>query len=352
MRIAYLCADRGIALGGASGATVHMAEIVSALARRGSEVLLLPSAVLGGVEELPDGVTVDPLPADGTDVDLALWLEERLREFGAEALHERLALHSAAGAVAARRLGIPHLVELDAPLPEEAALAVELERAVLASADVVLAVSEPLARYARTRGAARVAVLPNAVDLTRFPTPSTMGEPRCVFLGALRPWHGVQTLAAAWRLLGREAPPLLVVGDGPGRVMFEAVGAEVTGAMPHAEVPRLLATASIGLAPYARDAPGYFSPLKLFEYLAAGLATIAGAIEGVREVVGHEHAVLTPPGDPGALAAAVRDLAADGPRRARLGSAGRALVAAHHTWDRRAERVLSLAAEVTPAVAA
>jgi glycosyltransferase involved in cell wall biosynthesis len=115
-------------------------------------------------------------------------------------------------------------------------------------------------------------------------------------------------------------------------------------------VPALLATASIGLAPYAPDAPGYFSPLKLFEYLAAGLAVVAGAIDGVREVVGDGQAVLVPPGDPAALAEAVRDVAADARWRARLGEAGRALVAAEHTWDRRASRIFELVDELQPAV--
>jgi glycosyltransferase involved in cell wall biosynthesis len=221
---------------------------------------------------------------------------------------------------------------------------------VLSCADSVLAVSGPLAGYARQRGAARVEVFPNAVDVTLFSAPPKLREPTCVFLGALRPWHGVDAVAEAWRLLGREAPDLLVVGDGPGRAALEAVGAKVVGAVPHDEVPALLASASIGLAPYAADAPGYFSPLKLFEYLAAGLAVVAGAIEGVREVVGHEHVVLAPPGDPVALAEAVRTLAADERMRARLGSAGRQLVAAHHTWERRARRIFALSYQLQPAV--
>jgi glycosyltransferase involved in cell wall biosynthesis len=136
------------------------------------------------------------------------------------------------------------------------------------------------------------------------------------------------------------------VGDGPEREALEAVGAEVTGAVPHAQVPGLLAEASIGLVPYAADTPDYFSPLKLFEYLAAGLAVVAGSIPGVREVVGAEHAVLIPPGDPAALAAAVAELAGDRSRRARLGRAGRELVAARHTWEARARRILELAEEL------
>ncbi len=360
MRVAYLCADRGIPLGGSKGAAVHVAEVAAALARAGAEVVLLPRTVARDGRP-PEGVEVDPLPADATDAALADRLEERLRELGTDVLYERFSLHTAAGATAAGRLGIPHLVELNAPLVEEAARyrtlerpdeAERLERVVLSSADVVLAVSGPLAAHARARGAKNVEVLPNAVDLARFPEPSTVREPRCVFLGALRPWHGVETIAECWRRLGEEAPPLLVVGDGPGRAALEAAGAEVTGAVPHERVPALLATASIGLAPYAADAPGYFSPLKLFEYLAAGLAVVAGAIPGVREVVGVNDAAHVPPGDPAALAAAVRDLVADPSRRARLGARGRALVAAHHTWDHRARRILSLAQRLQPAVPA
>jgi glycosyltransferase involved in cell wall biosynthesis len=358
VRIAYLCADRGLALGDTDGASVHVAELVSALAESGAEVLLLPSAVASRPGELPDDVTVDPLPAAATDAALADWLEHRLSSFGVEALYERLS-HSAAGATAAGRLGIPHLVELNAPVPGEATQpprlewpyeAEQLERMVLSTADAVLAVSGPLVRYARERGAMRVEPFPNAVDLERFPVPSSVREPRCVFAGSLGPTDGVELLAESWRLLGREAPALLVVGDGPGRTALEAVGAHVVGAVPHGEVPALLSSASIGLAPYAPVGPDYFSPLKLFEYLAAGLAVVAGSIAGVREVVGPDQAVLVPPGDPVALAGAVRELVGDDDKRDRLGEAGRELVAARHTWERRAHRILTLAYRLQPAM--
>lgn len=359
MRIAYLCADRGISLGGMKGASVHMAEIADALARSGGDVLLLPQSVAAGGDG-PTGVAVEPLPPAATDAALADWLDLRLRAFGAEVVYERFALHSAAGAAVARRLRIPHVVELNSPLPVEAARyrtlerprrALRLERTVLAGADLVFVVSGPLAAYARQRGARRIEVLPNAVDVRRFPSPSRVIEPRCVFLGALRPWHGIGTIADAWRLLGDDAPPLLVVGDGPGRAELERAGAEVAGAVPHSHVPRLLVGASMGLAPYAADAPDYFSPLKLFEYLAAGLAVVVGSIPGVREVVGPEQAALVPPGDPEALATAVSELARDEARRVRLGAAGRELVVARHTWDVRARRIVDALSELRLAVA-
>jgi alpha-maltose-1-phosphate synthase len=362
MRVAYLSTDPGIAYGGTKGAAVHVQELTTALAQAGAEVLLVVAARAPGAAQPPAGVSLEilPGPAKGAatterlaaELERVAWLERRLRRFDADVLYERLALHSAAGSAAARALRIPHVVELNAPLPAEAAryrrldLAEEadrLERAVLTDAELVLAVSRPLGGYARSRGANRVEVLPNAVS----PAAVRVGRqehdpPVAVFAGSLRPWHGIDCIAEAWTLLGADAPELLVVGDGPGRAVLEAVGAHVTGGLPHEEVAARLADADIGLAPYARDAPDYFSPLKLFAYLAAGLATIAADLPGVRDVVTEETAVLIPRGDAPALAHAVAALAADPVRRRRLGEAGRALVAGRHTWRQRAQTLLGL----------
>jgi glycosyltransferase involved in cell wall biosynthesis len=372
MRIAYLSTDPGIAYGGTKGASVHLGEMAAALAREGAQVLLLVARIEPGAPAPPPGVAVQrlPGPASGASAaervsaepDRQVWLEERLGRFGAVALYERLALHTAAGSAATARAGIPHLVELNAPLPQEAAryrtlaepeLADMLERAVLRRADRVLAVSGPLARYARARGARRVSVSPNGVDTGVFaPRPGApAGRPSAVFTGTLRPWHGIETLAGAWRLLGPGAPPLTVVGDGPGRAALEAAGAHVTGALRHHEVPGVLARADIGIATYAADAPPYFSPLKLFEYLGAGLAVVAAAIPGVTELVDERTAVLVPPGEPAALAGAVAELAADRRRLARLGRAGREL-AERNTWGHRARGVLGEARAARRAVGA
>jgi glycosyltransferase involved in cell wall biosynthesis len=362
MRLAYLSTDSGIAYGGPKGASVHVQELAAALAEAGAEVLLVVPSCTPDAPPPPAGVTVEVLPGPGkgamtaerlgAEGDRADWLEERLGRFATDTLYERLALHSAAGSVAARALDIAHVVELNAPLLAEAERyrrldfgeeAERLEHAVLTEADVVLAVSRPLAAYARSRGARRVEVLPNAVSASSVRVRrSDHNPPVAVFTGSLRPWHGIDSIAEAWALLGDKAPELLVVGDGPGRALLEAAGARVTGPVPHSEVPNYLAEADIGLAPYARDAPDYFSPLKLFEYLAAGLATIAADLPGVRDVVTEETAVLVPQGDAPALAEAVATLAADRERRRRLGEAGSALVGTYHTWQHRAQSVLAL----------
>jgi starch synthase len=156
----------------------------------------------------------------------------------------------------------------------------------------------------------------------------------------------VETIAEVWRRRGSDAPRLRVIGDGPGRGALEAIGAEMLGAVPHADVPALLAEADIGLAPYAPDAPTYFSPLKLFEYLAAGLAVVAADIPGVSDIVPPDAAVLIRPGDATALAAGVTALANDADERSRLGRKAKAL-AGEHTWERRARRIIEAAAELS-----
>jgi alpha-maltose-1-phosphate synthase len=357
LRLAWLSSEKGIPYGGTKGAAVHLGALVAAVAAEDVEILLIVGAVEPGAR-VPPGVELEVLPGPGVgstaaerlawEPRRAAWLEERLRAFGADALYERIGLHSAFGACAAGALDIPHIVEINAPVawetatyrtlrfPEHAEL---LERRTLSSAALVLAVSRPLATYAAGRGARSVAVVPNAADLD-VPRSTQRGEPVAVFTGTLRPWHGVGAIARAWELLGAAAPSLVVIGDGEGRAELERAGAQVTGTVDPRSVPGLLAEGAIGLAPYAPDCPRYFSPLKLFEYLAAGLAVVAGRLPGVEDIVGPDEAALIEPGDAEALAEAVARLAADPAARARLGANGRAVVEARHTWADRGREVV------------
>lgn len=364
-RVLQVCVDPGISYGGGKGAAVHLTELAGAFAGHGVEVLMVVARIEPDAPPPPPGVSVETMPGPGrgtlderlaAEPARAAWLAERARTWGADVIYERFALHTTAGLDAARAVGIPHLVELNAPLPAEASryrsleeprLAEQLERRIYRGTDAVLAVSRPLAEYAAARGAHRVVVSANAVDPSRFPTPADAGadEPTAVFVGSLRPWHGADTLAVAWSMLGSDAPRLLVVGDGMGRDVLEDIGAEITGMVEPARVPPLVASAQIGLAPYPADAPDYFSPLKVYEYLAAGLAVVGADLPGIADTAAG-CAVLVPAGDPGALAYAVGELAADPARRARLGTAARDTVTEHHTWRRRAESILVLASDL------
>ena len=248
----------------------------------------------------------------------------------------------------ARARNIPGLLEVNAPLVEEQAQHRSLfdrpaaeaaaERAWNA-ATAVLAVSAPLASRLQTqvREPQRIHVVPNGVDLARFGArmpaqsrPFTVG-----FVGSLRPWHGLDTLADAFGLLRESVPDarLRIVGDGPGRAGLEqrlaALGAldasNFSGAIRQEEVPAALAQFDVALASYPALEDFYFSPLKLYEYMAAGCAVVASAIGQVREVIDHEvDGILVPPHDAAATARWLVRLAAAPELRDRLGTNARA----------------------------
>jgi glycosyltransferase involved in cell wall biosynthesis len=325
-------------------------------------VLLVTAGVEPGPPP-PPAVTVERLPGSGAPVSTAArlaaepgrqaWLTNRFRQFGADAVYEFLALHSSAGAVAAHRLGIPHLVDVSAPLVDvanasrrlyHASDAIRMEEEVLTGAAAVLVTTTTLAPYAAERGARRVDVVPNAADPRRPPTRARdTGTPLvAAFVASMGIWHGTDTIVEAWPRLGPAAPRLLAIGDGPGRAELEAAGFDVRRPVAHGELPALLASADIGLAPYRWDAARFLSPMKVFEYLAAGLAVAAADLPGVTDHFRDDAVVLFPPGSAVGLANAVALLAGDDTLRARLQARGPELVASGHTWAHRAERVLQV----------
>jgi glycosyltransferase involved in cell wall biosynthesis len=120
-----------------------------------------------------------------------------------------------------------------------------------------------------------------------------------VFAGAFRSWHGAIHLVEAIKLLrarGRKDIGAVFVGDGPelARVRAAAEGIDsvlITGALPHQRMPAVFASADIGVAPFdlAAHAPlslgFYWSPLKIFEYMASGLPVVAPAVSRLPALV-------------------------------------------------------------------
>jgi glycosyltransferase involved in cell wall biosynthesis len=288
------------------------------------------------------------------------------RGCSADVLYERHALNNTAGVRAARRLGIPLLLEVNSPLAVEKAAhdglvlagwARAVERRVLRAADRVLVVTAVLADMLVSEGVGRerIVVVPNGVDLERYPReePRDDGEVVVGFTGFFRAWHGLDALVDA---LADGAMPartrLLLVGDGPARGDVEARATlrgvadrvTVTGAVPREAIPDHVRSMDICVQPAATS---YASPLKLFEYMAAGRAIVAPDQPNLREVLTDgSDAVLFPPGDTGAMTAAIAALARDAPRRRQLGAAARqTLESVGYTWAANAQRVESIASQ-------
>lgn len=273
----------------------------------------------------------------------------------------------------ARGVGVPGLLEVNAPLIEEqAAHRVLVDRPMaersasraLAAATAVLAVSSEVAAYvARFTDGDRVHVVPNGVDPERCTPhipprlPASPGVCTLGFVGSLKPWHGIDALLDAFgQIHGIVSPSrLLVVGDGPERSNLETsvrrLGLSdsviLTGAVAPDEVPGLLTSMDVAAAPYPDRDDFYFSPLKIFEYMAAGLPTVASRIGQVTDIIEHDvTGILCPPGNPDVLARSVVDLFTDAAKRRRLGAAARRRVCEAHTWDSVAARILTIADSV------
>ena len=125
---------------------------------------------------------------------------------------------------------------------------------------------------------------------------------------------------------------LLIVGDGPERASLETdvrargLSRDVTftGAVAPEAVPGLLASVDAAVAPYPAIARFYFSPLKVYEYMAAGRAIVASRIGQLEELLEDgDHALLCPPGDAAALAEVLLRLEGDPALCERLGQAAR-----------------------------
>jgi glycosyltransferase involved in cell wall biosynthesis len=381
MRVAYICADPGVPVFGRKGCSIHVQEILRALIRRGANVDLfaqrlgwpcpadLAAVRVHALPLLPKG---DPAAREraglARNADLYAALD---RKGPFDMVYERYSLWSYCGMEYARERGAPGLLEVNAPLIEEQAAhrdladrraAEQVAVRVFGVASALLAVSEQVAAYLEHFPAARgrVHVVPNGVNPERFlPEPRHTGSFTVGFVGSLKPWHGLPILVRAFaRLCEVDTDArLLIVGDGGERERIEAdlarhglrAAARFTGAVDPGAVPALLAEMDVAVAPYPWHPGFYFSPLKVYEYMAAGLPVVASRIGQLDGLIEHERTgLLCPPGDAGALASALIRLRHDRDLRARLGQAARAAVLRAHTWDAVVERVLDIVA-ATPA---
>ncbi len=360
----------------ADGQEVHIRALTDALAARGHEIAM---AGPGGAAEKP--LSADEgrglktyLPAPlyecaeyGYSFPAFRRLMTAARAFGPDVLYERYNLFFHAGVWAKRRLGLPMLLEVNAPLVEERAVHGDLalknfarksETAIWRTADMALPVSNVLADRLRAGGVAdaRIEVIHNGVDET-FLTEAN-GEPvraryglegHCVlgFAGFVRDWHGLDRVV---RFLAEGASgdvSLLIVGDGPARPGLErlasalGVSARVhfAGVVQRAEMPSHVAAFDVALQPAVT---AYASPLKLFEYMAQGRAVIAPDQANIREILtpGEDALLFAEDGFETALAA----LAQSPALRQRLGAAGReTLMRRDFTWGANARRVEAIA---------
>ncbi len=359
------------------GQSVHVEALIGALRELGHEVLVVgpgfyQKAEFGG-ESGVVALLRSRLPrAIGELAELAYnlpayWrLRLACRRFQPQLIYERYNLYFLAGTLLARRTGLPLFLEVNAPLADERSrhgglglpgLARWLERYVWRTADRVLAVTGVLKDMIAATGvsAARIEVVPNGIEPTRFadlPARPSADDVVLGFVGFVRDWHGLDGVIAAMAAdMSGPRIRLELVGDGPAlpalKQQANALGiadrVNFAGLVDHDAIPAVVAGFDIALQPRVVD---YASPLKIFEYMAAGKAIVAPDQPNIREVLANGvTALLFDPAEPEAMWRVIRCLAADPALREQLGDAARREIARRdYTWRGNAERIIRWAA--------
>ena len=293
--------------------------------------------------------------------------------------HEYAGNMSLGTAWACRRLNLPYVLTVDADLLLEAAVVDKqanrwqeryarwAARLTYRLADRIVTVSE----QTKTRLASvwqvdpnKVHVIPNGVDIERFRPDTNAGPvrqrlgladaPVVMFVGGFYPWHGVDVLVDSFARVAQSLPEarLLLVGDGPVRGRIEAQVARLglaqqvvfTGMIDHATVPDMLAAADVVTLPYP-ELPEelWFSPLKLYEYMAAGKAILASDAGQISQVIDHNATgILLKPGSVEALSQGICRLLQDETLRRQLGQNARRQAVARHAWHSQIEKLTAV----------
>ena len=385
MKILYIAS--GIPVPGTLGGSTHTIEVARGLAARGHtlHVVACSHEGWGGLAAFvrPISARYDGFHLHHLDIPKSLsllgaaTLLRLARAVGPDIIMERYYNFAGGGVWVARHLGLPTILEVNA-------LMVDPPQIFKRRLDDQL--GGPMRRWALTQcrwadrivtplhttvppeiPRAKIVELPWGANVERFKPiydlrftiydgtspivnrkSKIVNSPTVVFLGSFRAWHGVLDVVRAAGLLlasGRDCK-FLLIGDGPERSAAERLAAawpghfEFTGAVAYDQVPRLLAGADIGVAPFntaphpALRAAGFFwSPLKVYEYMAAGLPVVTADIHPLNQVIrdGQEGALFAE-GDVAGLAAAIARLLDDPGAAQVLGARARARVSERYSW--------------------
>lgn len=373
MRILYSAIDQSVPA--AHGGSVHVTAVAEGLAERGHDVRVLVSP--GDRGRVPSGRaqwSALPPPFGNRRFRLlrARAVRSLARQFKPDAVIERYYNFGGEGILAAKAVGALVVLEVNAPVADHPGSMKHLvDRALIVEpmrrwrdwqcrqADVIVTPSAkiipadvPAWKIFRTEwGADTDRFHPDATG--RVPFTRNDRQVVAVFSGAFRAWHGAIHLVDAIRRLrarGRMDITAVFIGDGPElpRVRAAAAGLDgitLIGAVPHADVPAILAATDIGVAPFDVAAhPSlahefHWSPLKIFEYMASGLPVVAPRIERLMSVLSDgREGLLYDAANPDALANALETLASASVREP-MGTAARARAVAEFSWASHCRRL-------------
>ncbi len=371
--------DPGVPVFGRTGCSIHVREVTRSLVHQGAQVDLFACRLNGpSAKELKD-VRLHELPIpkckpiEKERLSLA-HNRDLLYTLGSKGpfdlIYERYSLWSYAAMEYALKNRIPGILEVNAQMVEELvkhrhllgqSTVQNIASRVFDAAKIIVAVSQEVAKYLdnyrETKG--KVHVIPNGVNPDSFPKttkpslPAPAGTFTVGYVGNLKPWHDTTTLLEAFIQMHQTHTNtrLLIVGDGPEKKRLEEHVAssnvenavEFTGAVDHAIIPGLLASMDVAVAPYKPLDPFYFSPLKVFEYMAACLPIVASKIGQLTELIeDSKNGILITPGNPKAMARAFEKLLSNLDLCKLMGQEAGNCALDNYTWNIQVKRILDL----------
>ncbi len=333
MKILYSAIDQTVP--GTRGGSVHVAAVAEGLSARGHQVTAVVTRGQG--EPRPSLVrwVWMPPPFGSSHLRLArsVAIAQVARAIGPDAIIERYHNFGGEAIRSAAAVKAVAVLEVNAPVIDHPGSSkARLDRALLfepmrrwrehlcALADIIVTPNAAILPPGLPPD--RIRVLEWGADTDRF-RPDVEGQAPfmrlgvttvAIFAGAFRSWHGAINLVEAIKILrarGEKSIGAVLVGDGAElpRVRQAAEGIDTivfTGPLPHERMPAVLAAADIGVAPFDIGAHAplslgfYWSPLKIFEYMAAGLPVVAPSVDRIPSLVadgqegvlysGHNHA--------------------------------------------------------------
>lgn len=295
-----------------------------------------------------------------------------------EVIYERNSLYNVSVAMACKRLGLPYVIFFDADQivehdfmgqPIEGILRWRAQRILrynLGVARGIICVSEPAKCHLIDKWGVReekLVVFPNGVDVNLF-TPSILKRSTArsllgvkdenlviLFVGNFYKWHDIKSLIISFSSVHNKHPlaRLVLVGSGSQLEAMKKLVVDMnlvevvhfTGLIPHQEVPGLIAAADIAVAPVPEmDRDLWLSPMKLFEYLATGVAIIASGVGQMAEVIENNvNGLLVTPGSITELTRAINALIENPHLRSELGHQARETAIQKYSWEKYISRL-------------
>lgn len=389
MKIVWSLPVRGERLTSSRGDLVRARSLIDGLRAEGHEVIVVEDAgrvdtqaavfayrtVLRSLLPRRIGLILRDIGRAVHGVLHGLRVAGTARRTRADLIIETQVAYAISGALAAWLAGISLVLDDCSPGAEESAFGAglpRLARAILLvqarCARSVIAVSPALAEMLTREGIPRekLVCVPNGVNVKSFEMADGSSwraahrlQEGCVlgFVGSFQPWHRVELLIEAVALLAAGSRiHVMLGGDGPGleSVLSTAASRGVSsvisvGPVPADAIPSLLAACDVGVLPHSNP---YGDPMKLREYAAAGLPSVAPDLDPVRQVIEHNvTGLLFPLGDAESLAAALARLIADPALRRRLGEEARRRSVAGSSWIDRSRALVAAAAHDSPSPA-